>query len=65
MSRHQNAGEYKAANRSFENVAQLKYFGRTVTNQNVIQNKKTDSVALIREQTIPAKCQVTADFRRS
>jgi hypothetical protein len=39
MSRHQNARQYhniKTANRAFENVAHLKYFGTTVTNQNLI-----------------------------
>jgi hypothetical protein len=37
MSYHQNAGQdhnIKAGNRSFENVAKLKYFGMTVTNSN-------------------------------
>jgi hypothetical protein len=40
LSHHQNAGQnhgIKTANRSFENVAELKYFGMTVTRQNVIQ----------------------------
>jgi hypothetical protein len=36
LSRHQNAGQkhnVKIGDRSFENVAQFKYFGTTVTNQ--------------------------------
>jgi hypothetical protein len=40
LSRHQNVGQdqdIKIANRTFENVSQLKYFGTTVTNQNLIQ----------------------------
>jgi hypothetical protein len=42
LSRHQNAGQnrdVKIANRSFENVPQLKYLGTTVTNQNLIQEE--------------------------
>jgi hypothetical protein len=37
LSHHQNAGKYhdiKIANRSCENVAQFKYLGTTLTNQN-------------------------------
>jgi hypothetical protein len=40
LSHDQNVGQnhdMKVANRSFENVAQLRYFGMTVTNQNLIQ----------------------------
>jgi hypothetical protein len=29
--------DIKTANRSFENVAQLRYLGTTITNQNLIQ----------------------------
>jgi hypothetical protein len=39
LSRHQNGGRnhnIKISNRSFENVAQFKYLGTTVTNQNLI-----------------------------
>jgi hypothetical protein len=39
FSRHQNAGQnhdIKIANRSFENMAQFKYLGMTVTAQNFI-----------------------------
>jgi hypothetical protein len=39
LSHHQNAGQkaIKMANRSLENVAQFKYLGMTVTDQNLIQ----------------------------
>jgi hypothetical protein len=39
LSRHQNVGQnrdIKIADRSFENVSQLKYLGTTVKNQNLI-----------------------------
>jgi hypothetical protein len=42
LSRHQNGGQnrdVKIANRSFENVPQFKYLGRTVTYQNMIQEE--------------------------
>jgi hypothetical protein len=42
LSRRQNAGQtnyIKIANRSFENVAQVKYLGTTVTNRNLIQGQ--------------------------
>jgi hypothetical protein len=42
LSRHQNAWQnhdIKISNRSFENVAQFKYMGRTLTNQNSIQEE--------------------------
>jgi hypothetical protein len=42
LSRHQNAGQnhgLKIAYRCFENVAQFKYLGTTITNQNLIQEK--------------------------
>jgi hypothetical protein len=42
LSRHQNAGQnhdIKIGNRWFENVAQFKYFGSTVANQNLIQEE--------------------------
>jgi hypothetical protein len=40
MSRHQSSGQIhdiKIGNRYFENVAQFRYFGTTLTSQNVIQ----------------------------
>jgi hypothetical protein len=42
LSRHQNLvqnRDIKIANRSFENMSQLKYLGTTVTNQNLIQEE--------------------------
>jgi ribosomal protein S16 len=42
LSRHQNAvrnHDIKMANRCFENVAQYKYLGMRVTNQNLNQEK--------------------------
>jgi hypothetical protein len=42
ISRHQNVGQnrdIKIANRSFENVPRFKYFGTTVTDQNLIQEE--------------------------
>jgi hypothetical protein len=42
LPHHQNVGQnqdIKIANRLFVNVAQFKYFGMTVTNQNLIQKE--------------------------
>jgi ribosomal protein S2 len=42
LSRHQKAGQnhdIKRANRCFENVAQFRYLGTTITNQNLIQEE--------------------------
>jgi hypothetical protein len=42
LSRQPNAGQnhdVKIANRSFENVAQFRYLGMSVTNQNLIQEE--------------------------
>jgi hypothetical protein len=42
LSRHQNAGQnhdIKVGDRSFENVAQFKYMGTIVTNQNLIREE--------------------------
>jgi hypothetical protein len=42
LSCHQNASQNRdinIANRSFENVSQLKYWGTTVTNKNLIQKE--------------------------
>jgi hypothetical protein len=42
LSRHQNAGQnhdIKIGNRCFENVAQFRYLGTTITNENLIQEE--------------------------
>jgi ribosomal protein S2 len=42
LSPHQNAGQsynIKIPNRCFENVAQFRYLGTTITNQNLIQEE--------------------------
>jgi ribosomal protein S2 len=42
LSRHQNAGQnhdIKIGNRCFENVVQLRYLGKTITNYNLIQEE--------------------------
>jgi hypothetical protein len=42
LSRHQNVGEnhdLKISNRGFENVAQFRYLGMTITNQHLIQEE--------------------------
>ncbi|PNF38167.1 hypothetical protein B7P43_G14229, partial [Cryptotermes secundus] len=42
LSRHQNAGQnhdIKIGNRSFENVAQFRYLGTTITDRNLIQEE--------------------------
>jgi hypothetical protein len=42
LSRHKNAGQnrdIKIANRSFEGMAQFKYLGTTVSNQNLIHEE--------------------------
>jgi hypothetical protein len=44
LYRHQNAGQNydtKVANRSYDNVAQFKYLGKTAAHQNLIQEEIT------------------------
>jgi hypothetical protein len=59
VSRAQNAGqnrEIKIGNRSFENVSQFKYLGKTVTNQNLIQEE------IKRRFNSGNVCNLTADM---
>jgi hypothetical protein len=58
LSRHQNAGQnhdIKIANRSFENVAQFKYLGMTVANQNSIKVGKRPEREAYHSPTASAK----------
>jgi hypothetical protein len=56
LSRHQNAGQnhnVKIANRCFDNVAQFRYLGTTVINENFIQEEiksRLNSVMLVASQ---------------
>jgi hypothetical protein len=50
LSRHQNAGkshDIKIADRFFENMAQIKYLGTTVTNQNRFRRKLRDEIGVM------------------
>jgi hypothetical protein len=58
LSRQQNIGQnrdIKIANRSFENVSQLKYLGTTITKQNLIQKEKRGDLILVMLATIRSK----------
>jgi hypothetical protein len=49
VSHDQNASQnrdIKIANRSFENVSQLKYLGTTVTHKNWIREKNSEEIEL-------------------
>jgi hypothetical protein len=49
LSPHQNAGQnldIKIDNRSFENTAQFRYLGTTITNQNVIHEEMKSRLSL-------------------
>jgi hypothetical protein len=50
LSNHQNEGQnhdIKIANRCFENVAQFRYLGRTVANQNSAQGEIKRNLAIL------------------
>jgi hypothetical protein len=54
LSRHQNAGQshdMKIANISFDNMAQFKYLGTTVTKQNLIQKEIKSRLNSVRLNT--------------
>jgi hypothetical protein len=58
LSHHQNARQnhdIKTANRSFENMAQFRYLGTTVTNQNLIQEEIKKRLILVMLATIQSR----------
>jgi hypothetical protein len=58
LSRHQNAGQnrdIKIGNRWFENVAQFRYLGTTISNENLIQEE------LKRRNTVHTLCGQNAE----
>jgi hypothetical protein len=71
LSRHQNAGHnhnIKIGDRSFENLAQLKYLGTTATNQNRIQEKikrrlNSSSVCYHSVQNILSSCLLSKNIK--
>jgi hypothetical protein len=71
LSRHQNAGQnhnMKIGDRSFENVAQLKYLGTIVTNQNLIQEEikrslNSGNACCISLQNLLSSCVLSIDVK--
>jgi hypothetical protein len=50
LSRHQNAGQnldIKIGNRWFENVAQFRYLGTTITNESLIKEEIKEKIELL------------------
>jgi hypothetical protein len=67
LSHHQNAGHnhnIKIGNRSFENVAQFKYLGMTITNQNLIQEEIKRRLNLGNALEFVGRCEFGGLFNR-
>jgi hypothetical protein len=68
---HQNAGQnhdIKVANRCFDDVAQLKYLGTTVTNQNLIQEEikrrlNLGNACYLSVQNLLSSCQLSKNIK--
>jgi hypothetical protein len=71
LFRYQNAGQnhdMKIANRSFENVAQFKYFGTTITVQNLIQKEikrrlNLDNACYHSVQNLLSSCRLSKNVK--
>jgi hypothetical protein len=66
LSCHENAGQnhnIQIANRCSENVAQFKYLGMTVTNQNLIKMKIKGSACYHSAQNLLSYCSLSKNIK--